>query len=64
VFKGDVLKDAVTAAKTDKAPITLLVRSFDRIDTVSLDYHGGLLYPSLQRIAGKPDRLAELWKAR
>jgi predicted metalloprotease with PDZ domain len=64
VFKGDVLKDAVTAAKTDKAPITLLVRSFDRIDTVSLDYDGGLLYPSLQRIAGKPDRLAELWKAR
>ncbi|QHB73754.1 peptidase M61 [Stenotrophomonas sp. 364] len=64
VFKGDVLKDAVTAAKTDKAPITLLVRSFDRIDTVSLDYHGGLVYPSLQRIAGKPDRLAELWKAR
>ncbi|MCF7752661.1 hypothetical protein KQ945_18020 [Bacillus subtilis subsp. subtilis] len=64
VFKGDVLKDAVTAAKTDKAPITLLVRSFDRIDTVSLDYHGGLQYPSLQRIAGTPDRLAELWKAR
>jgi len=64
VFKGDLLKDAVTAAKTDKTPITLLVRNFDRIDTVSLDYHGGLLYPSLQRIAGKPDRLAELWKAR
>jgi len=64
VFKGDVLKDAVTTAKTDKAPITLLVRSFDRIDTVTLDYHGGLLYPSLERIAGKPDRLAELWKAR
>ncbi len=64
VFKGDDLKEAVTAAKTGKAPITLLVKSFDRIDTVSLDYHGGLLYPSLQRIAGKPDRLAELWKAR
>ena len=64
VFKGDDLKEAVTAAKTDKAPITLLVKRFDRIDTVTLDYHGGLLYPSLQRIAGKPDRLAELWKAR
>lgn len=64
VFKGEALKEAVTAAKTDKAPITLLVRSFDRIDTVTLDYHGGLLYPSLERIPGKPDRLAELWKAR
>ena len=64
VFKGEALKEAVTAAKTDKVPITLLVRSVDRIDTVSLDYHGGLLYPSLQRIVGKPDRLAELWKPR
>ncbi|MFG6108424.1 M61 family metallopeptidase [Stenotrophomonas nematodicola] len=64
VYKGETLKEAVTTAKTDKAPITLLVRSFDRIDTVTLDYHGGLLYPSLERIAGKPDRLAELWKAR
>lgn len=64
VYKGETLKEAVTTAKTDKVPITLLVRSFDRIDTVTLDYHGGLLYPSLERIAGKPDRLAELWKAR
>lgn len=64
VFKGEDLKDAVAAAKTDKAPLTLLVRNFDRIDTIKLDYHGGLQYPSLQRIAGKPDRLAELWKAR
>jgi hypothetical protein len=40
------------------------VKSFDRIDTVTLDYHDGLKYPSLERIAGKPDRLAELWKAR
>ncbi len=64
VYKGEVLKDAVADAKTDKAPITLLVRSFDRIDTVRIDYHDGLQYPKLERIAGKPDRLAELWKAR
>ncbi len=64
VYKGEVLKDAVADAKTNKAPITLLVRSFDRIDSVRIDYHGGLQYPKLERIAGKPDRLAELWKAR
>lgn len=64
VYKGEVLKDAVADAKSNKAPITLLVRSFDRIDTVRIDYHGGLQYPKLERIAGKPDRLAELWKAR
>ncbi len=64
VYKSDDLRDAVANAKTDKAPITLLVRSFDRINSVQIDYHGGLQYPKLERIAGKPDRLAELWKAR
>ncbi len=42
----------------------LLVKQFDRIETMNIDYHGGLQYPVLERIAGKPDRLAELWKAR
>lgn len=63
-YSNDGLKEAVTAAKTDKAPIELLVKQSDRYETVRIDYHGGLLYPNLQRIAGKPDRLAELYKAR
>ena len=54
-------KPATMAAET---PITLLVKQFDRIDTMKIDYHGGLQYPVLERIAGRPDRLAELWKAR
>ena len=58
---GDVLKDAVTAAKTDKKPIVLLVNSFDHIDEVRLDYHDGLRYPHLERIAGTPDRLSQIW---
>lgn len=64
VFKAEDLKAAITAARTDKAPLTLLVKNVDSIDTVTLDYHGGLKYPALERIAGRPDRLAELWKAR
>jgi predicted metalloprotease with PDZ domain len=64
VFNGQQLKDAITAARTDKAPLTLLVKRVDRIDSVVLDYHDGLKYPSLERIAGRPDRLADLWKAR
>jgi len=55
---GDVLKDAVTAAKSDKKPIVLLVNSFDHISEVRLDYHDGLRYPHLERIAGTPDRLS------
>jgi len=55
---GDALKDAVTAAKTDKKPIVLLVNSFDHINEVRLDYHEGLRYPHLERIPGTPDRLS------
>ncbi len=63
-FSPEVLKDAVAAAKGGSAPIELLVKNFDHIDTVKIDYHGGLLYPSLVRLDGKPDRLSELYKAR
>lgn len=61
---ADVLKDAVTAAKSDKKPIVLLVNSFDHINTVQLDYHDGLRYPHLQRIEGTPDRLSQIYAPR
>lgn len=63
-YGNDTLKDAVSEAKGTQAPIELLVKQSDRYQTVRIDYHGGLLYPNLERIAGKPDRLAELYKAR
>jgi predicted metalloprotease with PDZ domain len=63
-YSSQRLKDAVAAAAKDKAPIMLLVKQFDRIETMSIAYHGGLQYPVLERITGKPDRLADLWKAR
>jgi len=55
------LEDAVKAAKTDKAPIRLLVREFNRYRTIDVDYHGGLRYPHLERIEGKPDRLSAIY---
>lgn len=63
-FSADAIKDAVTAAKTDKAPIELLVKRFDRFETVRIDYHGGLQYPSLERVPGTTDMLSELLKAK
>ncbi|WKE65323.1 peptidase M61 [Gallaecimonas kandeliae] len=63
-FDGDVLKDAVTKAKTDKAPIELLVKDFNQYKTVTIDYHGGLKYPHLVRIKGKKDYLSQVLKAR
>ncbi|MFC5741470.1 M61 family metallopeptidase [Dyella tabacisoli] len=64
-FSGDAIKDAVTAAAKDKnKPVELLVKNFDEYKTLRIDYHDGLKYPHLERDSSKPDRLAELLKAR
>ena len=42
-----VLDDAITAAKTSKAPIRLLMRNQDQYVSFDVDYHGGLKYPVL-----------------
>ena len=63
-YDGDVLEAAIKAAKDGKAPIELMVKEFDRYRTVKIDYHGGLRYPHLQRIEGKPDYLTQILGAR
>ncbi|MFC0206518.1 M61 family metallopeptidase [Novosphingobium soli] len=47
-YADDVMKDAITAAKSAKAPISLLVKRGERYQTVSIDYHGGLRHPWLE----------------
>ncbi|MGZ3298635.1 MAG: M61 family metallopeptidase, partial [Asticcacaulis sp.] len=59
-YDPDLLKEAVTAAKTSKAPIDLLIKVDDNYKTVAIDYHGGLRYPVLERIEGTPDRLGDI----
>jgi predicted metalloprotease with PDZ domain len=54
------LAEAITNAKTDKAPIELLLRDGNHFRTVKIDYHGGLRYPHLERIANTPDRLGDI----
>lgn len=56
------LKEAVTAAKTSKDPITLIVKDGDHFRVTPIDYHGGLKYPRLQRVAGKPDLLGKIYE--
>ncbi|WP_373988433.1 M61 family metallopeptidase [Duganella sp. BuS-21] len=56
-YKAELLRAAVTAAKGGKEPITLLIKKGNLYQTVALDYHDGLKYPRLERIAGTPDRL-------
>ena len=62
-YDKDVLDEAVTAAKTG-APIELMLRDFDVYRTIKLDYRGGLRYPHLERIEGKPDTLTPMLTAR
>ncbi|MBS0399511.1 MAG: M61 family metallopeptidase [Proteobacteria bacterium] len=59
-YSPEVLKHAITAAKSSKAPIDLLVRYQDDFRTVPVDYHDGLQYPHLVRIEGTKDYLSEV----
>jgi predicted metalloprotease with PDZ domain len=63
-YSKEALEEAVKAAKTDKAPIRLMVKEFNRYRTVAIDYHGGLRYPHLARIEGRPDYLTPIFTAR
>jgi predicted metalloprotease with PDZ domain len=49
-YNGDALKDAITAAKGNSAPINLLVKSGDMYRTVNLNWHDGLKYPRLEKV--------------
>ena len=62
-YKSEVLKAAVKAAKDGKAPIELLVKKGTNYRTVTLDYHGGLRYPRLERLTGTKDRLETILHA-
>jgi predicted metalloprotease with PDZ domain len=56
------LREAILAAEksTNKEPIKLLLKRGDEFITVSLDYHGGMRYPHLERVETTPDRLDEI----
>lgn len=58
-YTPSVLRDAVTAAKSRKSPIQLLVNNEGAMQTFSLDYHGGQQYPHLTRDNSKPDILSQ-----
>jgi predicted metalloprotease with PDZ domain len=59
-YDSEGLKAAITAAKSGAAPIALLVKDSSEYRTVTVDYHGGLRYPHLERIAGQPARLDDI----
>jgi len=63
-YDADDLKDAITDAKTGKAPIELLVKDDDKYRTITVNYHGGLRYPHLERLPNTPALLDDLLAAK
>ncbi len=63
VYSADKLRDAIRNAEKDTRPITLLLKDRDTIQSVALDYHGGLRIPHLERVEGTPARLDDVLAA-
>jgi predicted metalloprotease with PDZ domain len=55
-----LLSETILAAEKNQQPIKLLLKRGDDFLTISLDYHGGMRYPHLERVASTPDRLDEV----
>jgi len=51
------LRETILAAENSKEPIKLLFKRGDEFVTISLDYHGGMRYPHLERVETTADRL-------
>lgn len=56
-YSPAILREAVLAAEKNKDPIRLLLKRGNEFRSVSLDYHGGMRYPHLERVESTPDRL-------
>jgi len=63
-YSADVLRNAINESKSASSPMTIEFQNDDVVKTVSIDYHGGMREPHLERDAAKPDMLAQILAAR
>jgi predicted metalloprotease with PDZ domain len=61
-FSKDALRDAVKASSKATNPLELIVESGEFYTTARIAYSGGIRYPHLERVSGKPDLLETLGK--
>ena len=61
-WTAELLRTAVKAAKTNTAPIELLVENNDYFKSCRVAYHDGERYPRLERDPAKPDLLTQILK--
>lgn len=60
-WRPEVMRDALTAAKSSTEPLQLLVENAEFYKTYAVEYHGGARYPHLIS-NGKPDLLLDIVK--
>lgn len=60
VFNVANLRKAIVAAEKNNEPIKLLLKRDDQFLTITVDYHGGLRYPHLERVESTPDLLEQV----
>ena len=61
-YSPEEMKRAIAGSKSATAPIQLIVANGAQFQTRSVDYHGGLRSPHLERDKSKPDYLSEILK--
>src|SRR5208282_912549 len=59
-YSPEALKEAIIVAQSATSPIQLLVANGAQFQTFSVDYHGGLRYPHLERDSSRTDYLSEI----
>jgi predicted metalloprotease with PDZ domain len=62
-FSAEVIREAVRATR-QRPDLELLVENADYFRSYKVSYRAGARYPTLERIAGKPDLLEAIFRAR
>jgi predicted metalloprotease with PDZ domain len=61
-YSPDEMRQAIEGSKSSTTPMQLIVANGAQYQTRSVDYHGGLRSPHLERDRNKPDYLSEILK--
>jgi predicted metalloprotease with PDZ domain len=59
-FTPELFHEQLNASKSSAVPIEFVVRHGEDSKTLRVDYHGGALYPHLERNPSRPDVLAAI----
>jgi predicted metalloprotease with PDZ domain len=54
------LSQALAECSGSNRGIEFLIEQAERVKTVSVDYHGGAMFPHLERLSGTPDIVSEI----